>query len=115
MAYQLEFFRRCKSFLLPLLHDILVKCWREGRVPQDMHVAKTIVLYKNKGARSDCNNRRRISLLGIAGKVFARVILLRIHKLAERVYPDSQCGIRSQRSTTDIIFCVRQLQEKCKE
>ena len=28
--------------LSPLLHDILVKCWREGMVPQDMCDAKII-------------------------------------------------------------------------
>ena len=37
----------CKSCLLPLLHKILVKCWREGIVPQDMCGAKIITLYKN--------------------------------------------------------------------
>ena len=54
---------QCKSSLLPFLHDILVKCCREGQVPQDMSDAKIITLYKNKGARLDCNNHRRISLL----------------------------------------------------
>ena len=110
-----DLLRQCKSCLLPVLHDILVKCWREGKVPQDKRDAKIITLYKNKGARSDCNNHRGISLLGITGKAFARVILPRLQKLAERVYPESQCGFRSQRSTTDMIFSVRQLQEKCKE
>ena len=80
-----------------------------------MRDANIIALYKNKGSRSDCNNHKGISLLGITGKAFARVILPRLQKLAERVYPESQCGFRSQRSTTDMIFSVRQLQEKCKE
>ena len=64
---------------------------------------------------SDCNSYRGISLLAIAGKVFARVVLPRTQKLAERVYPESQCGLRSKRSTTDMIFSVRQLQEKYNE
>ncbi|MCP4267312.1 MAG: hypothetical protein GY777_17355, partial [Candidatus Brocadiaceae bacterium] len=110
-----DLLRHCKSSLLPHLHDILVKCWREGMVPQDMRDAKIITLYKNKGSRSDCNNYRGISLLAIAGKAFARVVLPRLQKLAERVYPESQCGFRSKRSTTDMIFSVRQLQEKCNE
>lgn len=70
---------------------------------------------KNKGERSDCNNYRGISLLSIVGKVFARVILIRLQKLADRVYPESQCGFRSKRSTIDMIFSLRQLQEKCRE
>ena len=72
-------------------------------------------LYKNKGDRSDRNNYRDISLLRIAGKLFARVALYRLQKIAERVYPESQCGFRSNRSTVDMIFSLRQLQEKCKE
>lgn len=64
---------------------------------------------------NDCNNYRGISLLSIVGKVFARVILIRLQKLADRVYPESQCGFRSKRSTIDMIFSLRQLQEKCRE
>ena len=80
-----------------------------------MRDSKTIILYKNKGERSDCNNYRGISLLSIVGKVFARVILIRLQKLAERIYSESQCGFRAERSTIDMVFSLRQLQEKCRE
>uniref|UniRef100_A0A8W8ICK1 Reverse transcriptase domain-containing protein n=1 Tax=Magallana gigas TaxID=29159 RepID=A0A8W8ICK1_MAGGI len=40
---------------------------------------------------------------------------MRLQKLADRVYPESQCGFRSKRSTIDIFFSLRQLQEKCRE
>ena len=72
-------------------------------------------MYKNKGDRSDCNNYRGISLLSIVGKAFARVVLNRLRVLADRIYPESQCGFRAKRSTVDMIFSVRQLQEKCRE
>ena len=45
-----------------------------------MHDAKIITLYKNKDARLDFNNHRGTSLLGIAGKNFALVILPRLFK-----------------------------------
>ena len=80
-----------------------------------MRDSKIITLYKNKGERNDCNNYRGISLLSIVGKVFARVMLMRLQKLTERIYPESQCGIRAGRSTIDMIFSLRQLQEKCGE
>ena len=80
-----------------------------------MRDAKIVTLYKNKGDRSDCNNYRGISLLSIVGKAFARVVLARLQVLAQQVYPESQCGFRAGRSTTDMIFSLRQLQEKCRE
>ncbi len=110
-----------KSVLLDRLHELLLQCWRKvsgvlrSRSPQDMRDANIITLYKNKGDRSDCNNYRGISFLSIVGKVFARVVLYRLQVLAERVYPEAHCGFRSQRSTIDMIFSLRQLQEKCRE
>ncbi len=104
-----------KSVLLDSLHELLLQCWEEEIVPQDMRDANIITLYKNKGDRSDCNNYCSISLLSIVGKVFVRVVLNRLQVLAERVYPEAQCGVRSQRSTIDNIFSLRELQEKCRE
>ena len=105
----------CKTTLLFPLHEVLCQCWQEGAVPQDMRDVKIITLYKNKGERNDCNNYRGISLLGIVGKAFARVILVRLQKLAERVYPESKCGFRAERSMVDMVFSLRKLQEKCRE
>ena len=94
------------SSLIGHLHSLLNQCWEEKMVPQDMRDAKIITLYKNKGDRSDCNNYRGISLLAIVGKVFARVILSRLQILADRVYPESQCGFRAKRSTIDMVFSL---------
>jgi len=104
-----------KSTLLEPLHKLLCQCWDEGEFPQDMRDANIITLYKNKGDRSDCNNYRGISLLSIVGKLFARIALTRLQKFADQVYPESQCGFRSKRSTIDMVFSLRQLQEKCRE
>ena len=98
-----------KPALLQPLHDLLCLCWEEGAVPQDMHYATIVTLYKNNGDRSDCNNYRGISLLSIIGKLYARILLHRLQLLADRVYPESQCGFRAGRSTTDMIFSLRQL------
>ena len=78
--------------LLYHLHELLLQCWEEGTVPQDMSDANVITLYKNKGDRGDCNNFRGISILSITGKAFTRVALSRLETLAERVYPGAQCG-----------------------
>ena len=38
----------------------------------------------------------------------------RLQLLADGIYPESQCGFRANRSTVDMIFSLRQLQEKCR-
>ncbi|RXN14061.1 RNA-directed DNA polymerase from mobile element jockey-like protein [Labeo rohita] len=110
-----EVLKSGKPALLQPLHNLLCLCWEQGYIPQDMRDAKIITLYKNKGDRSDCNNYRGISLLSTVGKVFARVALAHLQVLASRVYPESQSGFRVGRSTVDMIFSLRQLQEKCQE
>ena len=97
------------------LHHLVSSCWSTGTVPQEFKDAKITTLYKQKGDRGDCNNYRGISLLSVTGKVIAKLVLNRLHKLAEELYPESQCGFRPGRSTTDMIFCVRQLMEKSRE
>ena len=44
-----------------------------------------VTLCKNKRDRIDCNSYRRISQLGMVGKIFARVVLNRLQKVADRV------------------------------
>ncbi|BHF63860.1 hypothetical protein SprV_0200685500 [Sparganum proliferum] len=69
-----------------------------------------------KGNRRICDNHRGISLLNIAGKIFARIPLNRLNNYLEQgLLPESQCGIRRHRGTTDMIFAARQLQEKCQK
>ena len=80
-----------------------------------MRDANIVTLYKNKGDRGDCNNYRGISLLNIVGKLFAKVVLMKLQVLAERIYPESQCGFRVKRATIDMIFSLRHLQEKCRK
>ena len=94
----------------PLLVLARGSCTIRHEGPQNHHT-----LQKQGKERSDCNNYRGISLLSIIGKVFAKVILIRLQKLAERVYPESRCGFRAERSTIDMVFSLCQLQEKCRE
>ena len=110
-----EIIRCGKPALLKPLHEVLCTCWNECKVPQDMSDAKIITLYKNKGDRSDCNNYRGISLPSVVGYVIARVVRTRLQVFAKRIYPESQCGFRAERLTVDMVFAVRQLQEKCRE
>ena len=35
--------------------------------------------------------------------------------IAQKNMPDSQCGFKSNRGTVDMIFMLRQIQEKCRK
>ena len=45
------------------------------------------------------------------GKLVDRVIPSRLQSIADDVLPESQCGFRSGRGCTDMIFSVRQIEE----
>ncbi|BHF76369.1 hypothetical protein SprV_0501946700 [Sparganum proliferum] len=102
--------------LMNHLIALFQEMWRQGEVPQDFKDATIVHLYKRKGNRQICDNHRGISLLNIAGKIFARILLNRLNNhLEQGLLPESQCGFRRHRGTTDMIFAARQLQEKCQE
>ena len=84
-------------------------------MPDDFRDALIVSLYKKKGSKSDCGNYWGISLLSVAGKIFAWVILNRLITVSEQTLPEAQCGFRPGRNTVDMIFAVRQFQEKCIE
>ena len=78
-------------------------------------VDSVIVPIPKKGNLQLCDNWRGISLLSVAGKVFARILANRIAPIAESLLDESLCGFRKCRGTIDMIFAVRQLQEKTRE
>lgn len=111
-----EVFKEGGDAIAVKLTELMQLLWEEGSVPQDFKDANIIHLYKNNGNKASCDNHRGISLLSIAGKIMARVILNRINlHLLDDIVSESQCGFRSNRGTVDMIFAVRQIQEKCRE
>ena len=71
-----------------------------------------IVLHKKKD-RTECGNYRGISLVAHAGKILLKIIARRLSEYCERVgiLPEEQSGFRPNRSTTDMMFVIRRLQE----
>nr|VZI25719.1 unnamed protein product [Spirometra erinaceieuropaei] len=102
--------------LMDRLTELFQEMRRQGEVPQDFKNAAIVHLYKRKGNRQVRDNHRGISLLKIAWTVFARILFncLNSH-LEQGLLPESQCGFRRHRGTTDMIFAACQLQEKCQE
>ena len=115
-AIPAEIYKHAGEQLRSKLLQLLQTMWAQGVIPQDFKDASIVHLYKRKGNRQACDNHRGISLLSIAGKVLARILLNRLNEhLEQDLLPESQCGFRKERGTIDMIFAARQMQEKCQE
>uniref|UniRef100_K7E252 RNA-directed DNA polymerase n=1 Tax=Monodelphis domestica TaxID=13616 RepID=K7E252_MONDO len=111
-----EVYKALNRKVLQAFHIVLTSIWEEEDMPPELRDASIIALYKNKGTRAACDNYRGISLLSTAGKILARIILNRLlSSVSEQNLPESQCGFRPDCSTIDMVFTVRQMQEKCLE
>ena len=71
-----------------------------------------MILHKKKD-RTECDNYRGISLVAHGGNILLKIIARRLIEYCERVgiLPEEQSGFRPNRSTTDIMFVIRRLQE----
>lgn len=111
-----EILRHDGYLLLRRMHQLINAILSLEVIPRDWKDDNIITIYKRKGDKADCCNSKDISLLSTAGKVLARIML---HQLAthmtENILPESQCDFRRDRSTTDIVFVARKVQENCRE
>nr|VZH94536.1 unnamed protein product [Spirometra erinaceieuropaei] len=107
-AIPAEVYKHGGPQLMNHLTALFQEMWRQGEVPHDFKDATIVYLYKRKGNLQVCDNHRGISLLNIAGKIFVRILLNRLNNhLEQGLLPESQCGFRRHRGTTDMIFAAR--------
>ena len=59
-----------------------------------------------------CSNYRGTSCLPSTYKILSSILLSGLTPHAEEITGHHQCGFRCNRSTTDLIFCIRQILEK---
>ena len=99
--------------ILRELHRLTNLIWRQGKVPRREWKDAVITVLHKKGDKMECGNYRGISLVSHAGKVLLKVVARRLSAYCEAkgLLPEEQCGFRPDRSTTDMMFVVRRLQE----
>ena len=86
--------------------------WQTGEWPSAWTTSLVITLQK-KGNIQLCQNCRTISLISHASKVMLKVLLNRLKPQAENTIAEEQAGFRVGRSTTEQIFNLRVMCEKC--
>jgi hypothetical protein len=66
-----------------------------------------------KSNKLDCENYRRIALLGIVYKLMSATVAKKLTDCTEQLLGEYQNGFRKSRSTVDHIFSIRMYLEKC--
>ena len=95
-----------------LLTYILQQIMANG-IPDSWKKSKLIPIFTNKGDILECNNYRGIKLMSHFMKLWERIIEARLREIVK--IRDNQFGFRPGMSTTEPVFALRQLQEKCRE
>lgn len=106
-----EFIKKGGHELKTEIHTLIVKCWRQEKIPNQWKEALIIPLHK-KNDKTDCNNYRGISLLNTCYKILSLLILKRIETYTTGRIGEYQAGFRPNRSTVDQIFTLSQILEK---
>jgi hypothetical protein len=92
--------------------DALGLDWRNTTEKLDRGVLCPV---NKKGDKLDCKNYRGICFLNVTYKVFAKILCDRLLPHANAAVQHYQAGFQSGKSTTDQLFALRQILEKCNE
>ncbi|BHF75571.1 hypothetical protein SprV_0501866700 [Sparganum proliferum] len=105
-----EIFKSCVDTLAPWLHEVIERAWRDEVVPDDWGLGILVPILK-KGDKTRCENYRSISLIDVAAKIFAIVLLRRFQAVRDSRTRPNQAGFRAIRGCADQIFTLRRIPE----
>ncbi|XP_055632884.1 uncharacterized protein LOC129773308 [Toxorhynchites rutilus septentrionalis] len=91
-----------------------IQIWEEEKLPEEWMEGIVCPIYK-KGDRFECGNYRGITLTNAAYKVLSQILTRRLSPIAKGFVGQYQAGFVGARATTDHIFALRQILQKCRE
>jgi sorting nexin-29 len=94
-----------------VIHKFSTSIWNKEKMPDQWNDSIIVPIHKT-GDKIDCYNYRGITLLSTSYKILSNILLSRLSPYIDEIIWDHQCGFRRRRSTTDQIFCIRQILEK---
>ena len=94
------------------MHTVLCSAWNTGIIPTDWKRGLAVPLWKVNGDHQDCNNYRGVTLLSVPCKVFAQIIIDRVHHhLLDHQHPE-QPGFTPKSTTIYRILALLVLTER---
>lgn len=90
------------------IHKLMIRCWKEERVPSEWDVGVLVPLPKPGADKHKPSQYRGITLLSIVAKVYAKILNARMKKWIENNnrMSEAQHGFRENRGTHDCIFAL---------
>jgi len=92
------------------IHKLFISVWNKIKLHEEWKESVIVPIYK-KGDKTGFSNYRGISLLPSTYKILSNILLQRLTPYTDEIIGDHQCGFLGNRSTTDHIFCIRQILE----
>jgi hypothetical protein len=109
-----ELMKLCDAATLENLRKIFNEILKTEEIPSQW-LESTIILFFKKGDRTEMKNYRPITKTSHLYKLFIKIISNRITESLEQHQSVNQAGFRRKYSTTDHLFSIQQLMEKCSE
>jgi hypothetical protein len=103
-----ELYQAGGEILVSVLHKLITSIWNKEELPDQWKESIIVPIHKT-GDKTDCNNYRGISLLSTSYKILSNILLSWLSPYIDVIIGDHQCGFQRSRSTTDQIFCIRQI------
>ncbi|XP_055626490.1 LINE-1 retrotransposable element ORF2 protein isoform X1 [Toxorhynchites rutilus septentrionalis] len=109
-----ELFKGGPRKLVECMHRLIVRIWDTEQLPEEWKDGVICPIYK-KGDKLDCGNYRAITILNCAYKILSQILFRRLSPIVSRFVGSYQARFMPGCSTTDQIFTLRQILQKCRE
>jgi hypothetical protein len=97
------------EILLSVIHKLINTVLNKEELLPDQWKESIIVPVHKKDDKTDCRNYRVIALLSTSYKILSNILHSSLSPYRDEIIGDHHCGFRRNRSTTDQIFCIRQV------
>jgi hypothetical protein len=101
-----ELLKNGEPNMVDALHAVIQQAWTSETLPKSWTEGVLCPVYK-KGDKLDCKNYRRVCLLNVTYKVFAKILCDRLLPHANAVVKHCKAEFHSGKSTTDQLLALR--------